>query len=148
MTDFLVEYFMWLKAFHVIAVIAWMAGLLYLPRLFVYHCQVEHGTQAAILFQTMEFKLLKIIMNPAMIVTWVLGLVMIWIQPTLLEFGWMHLKLTAVVLMSVLHMVFAKWRKQFAAGTPKYSEKTYRIWNEAPAVLMVIIVIMAIAEPF
>lgn len=148
MIDFYIANYDWIKAFHVIAVIAWMAGLLYLPRLYVYHCKVEPGSESDSFFQVMEFKLLKIIMNPAMIISWILGLTMLWAMPNLLEFGWMHMKLSAVVFMTVLHMVFAKWRKDFMDGTPRYTEKTYRIWNEAPAVLMVIIVIMAIAEPF
>ena len=148
MDDFLTQYYNWVKAFHVIAVMAWMAGLLYLPRLFVYHTQVAVGSDEDARFQTMEQRLLRIIMNPAMIVSWLLGLIMIWTQPNLFEFGWMHTKMTAVILMTVMHMVFAKWRKGFVNGTNSLSEKTFRIWNEAPAVLMVIIVIMAIAEPF
>lgn len=148
MTDFLTQYYLWIKALHVIAIIAWMAGLLYLPRLFVYHTQAGHGSEAAGYFEIMEYRLLRIIMNPAMIVSWILGLVMLWAMPNLLEFGWMHVKLTGVVLMTALHMVFAKWRKGLAAGTNTISEKTFRLWNEAPAVLMIIIVIMAVAEPF
>lgn len=153
MTDFFVEYYNWLKALHVISIIAWMAGLLYLPRIFVYHSKVAVGSEADGLFRTMENKLLRIIMNPAMIAAWIFGLVMLWAQPNLLEFGWMHAKLTLVVLMTVMHMVFAKWRKGFipSEGSSERmikDEKTYRIWNEAPAVLMILIVILAIAEPF
>ena len=153
MTDFLVEYYNWIKALHVISIIAWMAGLLYLPRLFVYHSKVAVGSDSDALFRTMEHKLLRLIMNPAMIASWIFGLVMLWAQPYLFEFGWMHAKLTLVVLMTILHMVFAKWRKGFIPeeGSSERiikDEKIYRIWNEAPAVLMILIVILAIAEPF
>ena len=142
------QYYLWLKALHVIAIIAWMAGLLYLPRLFVYHVQAGHGSEAAGYFEVMENKLLRIIMNPAMIVSWILGLLMLWADTSLFSAGWMHVKLTGIVLMTALHMVFAKWRKNLAAGTNTRSEKSLRLWNEAPAVLMVIIVIMAIVQPF
>ena len=148
--DILLAYYPWIKSFHIISVIAWMAGLLYLPRLFIYHCQaIQSGSSGNTeTFKVMEAKLLRIIMNPAMILTWVFGLIMIAAQPNLFEFGWMHVKMTCVILMSALHMVFAKWRRDFLSDQPAYTEKTYRIWNEAPAVLMVIIVIAAIAEPF
>lgn len=148
MQDFIGQYYLWFKAFHVISVIAWMAGLLYLPRLFVYHAEAGNGSELSETLKIMENRLLRIIMNPAMIITWVLGLLMIWGNPTLMSGGWMHLKLTLVVLLSVLHMVFAKWRKNFAADQNTRSAKFYRIANEGPTVLMIIIVIMAIVEPF
>lgn len=142
------QHYLWLKAFHVIAVIAWMAGILYLPRLFVYHAAAAKGSEMSETFKTMEAKLLRIIMNPAMIAAWLFGLLMLWANPALLEQGWMHGKLFLVVLMSVMHMVFAKWRKVFAVDANTRPDKVYRLWNEVPALLMVMIVILAIAKPF
>ena len=96
----------------------------------------------------MEERLLRIIMNPAMIATWVFGGLMLYANPSLMEMGWMHVKLTAVLGMTVLHMVFAKWRKNLAKGEKLHSAKFYKVWNEAPTLLMIVIVIMAVAEPF
>lgn len=148
MQDFLLEYYFYIQALHVIAVISWMAGLLYLPRLFVYHVDAKAGSELSETLKIMEAKLLRIIMNPAMIAAWVFALIMIYAQPALFQEGWMHAKLTAVIAMTIMHMVFAKWRKDFAADNNQKSQKFYRIWNEVPAVLMVIIVFMAIAKPF
>lgn len=148
MQNFLLEYYFYVQAGHVISVIAWMAGLLYLPRLYVYHCDAKIGSDMSETFKIMEARLLRIIMNPAMISAWVFALLMIYAQPTLFENGWMHVKFLCVVILSILHMVFAKWRKEFSADSNKRSSKFYRIWNEVPAVLMAIIVIMAVAKPF
>ena len=148
MSDLLFEYYNWIKALHVISVIAWMAGLLYLPRLFVYHANAEKGSDVSEQFKIMERKLLRFIMNPAMIATWIFGILLIVANTTLFEFGWMHLKITLVILMSVLHMVFSKWRKVFERDENTRSHKFYRWWNEAPTILMILIVIAAIAEPF
>ncbi|MDP7141746.1 MAG: protoporphyrinogen oxidase HemJ [Alphaproteobacteria bacterium] len=148
MSDFLFEYYNWIKALHVIAVMSWMAGLLYLPRLFVYHADAKAGSDVSEQFKIMERKLLRFIMNPAMIASWIFGILMIVANTTLFSFGWFHAKLTLVVLMSVLHMVFARWRKTFERDENTRGDKFYRWWNEAPTVLMIIIVIMAIAEPF
>ena len=138
----------WLKAVHVMAVISWMAGLLYLPRLFVYHCGVEPGSHASETFKVMERRLLRGIMTPAMIASWLLGLAMISAQPGLLGQGWLHVKLLAVLVMTVGHMAMAKWRSDFAADHNRHGERFYRMMNEGPAVLMVIIVIMVIVRPF
>lgn len=148
MSIFLLEHYSWLKALHVISIIAWMAGLLYLPRLFVYHSDVVHGSGMDKTFQVMERRLLRFIMNPAMIAAWVFGGLMIAANPALFDSGWLHVKLTCVILLSVLHMVFAKWRKNFATGRNNRAAKFYKIWNEAPTLLMVIIVVMAIVKPF
>jgi len=148
MSDLLFEYYNWIKALHVISVIAWMAGLLYLPRLYVYHANAEKGSDVSEQFKIMERKLLRFIMNPAMIATWIFGILLIVANTTLFEFGWMHLKITLVILMSVLHMVFSKWRKVFERDENTRSHKFYRWWNEAPTILMILIVIAAIAEPF
>jgi len=138
---------LWLKALHIIAVIAWMAGLLYLPRLYVYHCQVADGSEAGELFKVMERRLLKAIMNPAMLVAWALGL---WLAGSQGNFsdGWFHVKLLLVVAMTVFHMVLGKWRKDFEAGNNNHSQKFYRFANEVPTVLMIVIVILVVLKPF
>ena len=139
--------YLWLKALHLIAVMSWMAGLLYLPRLFVYHAMVEPGSVRAQTFKLMERRLLKAIMNPAMIVSWGLGLWMLHQNPSLLVMPWMWVKLACVVLMTACHMVFA-WMRRKLEADQALSEKAYRIWNEGPTILMIIIVIMAVVEPF
>lgn len=148
MIDFLEPYYNWVKAFHVIAVMAWMAGLLYLPRLFVYHAEAGENLDLTTTLSIMERRLLRIIMNPAMIVAWIMGLTMLALNPALMQAGWMHVKLLMVVVMTGLHHVFARWRKDFATGRNTRPGKFYRLWNEVPALVMIIIVIMAVAEPF
>lgn len=148
MQDFLLQYYLWIKAFHVISIIAWMAGLLYLPRLFAYHADAKVGSDQSETFKIMERRLLRVIMNPAMILAWLFGLLMISANPALFENGWMHVKFMLVIVLTILHMVFSKWRKTFATDSNQRPAKLYKIWNEVPAVIMVIIVIMAVAEPF
>lgn len=148
MIDFLGQYYLWLKAFHVIAVISWMAGMLYLPRLYVYHVDAKKGSDLSETLKTMERRLLRCIINPAMIVTFLLGGLMLWVNPDLFQQPWMHMKLTAVILMSVIHGLYARWRKTFERDENVRSVKFYRYWNEAPTILMIIIVIMVVAEPF
>lgn len=148
MQEFLSTYYEWVRALHIISVIAWMAGMLYLPRLFVYHAESETGSDKSETFKVMERRLLRIITNPAMILTWIFGICMLWANPALLSAPWMHIKLTAVVVMSGIHGMLSKWRKDFAADKNTKSAKFYRIINEVPTVLMIIIVIMAVAEPF
>lgn len=148
MQDFLLQYYLWIKAFHVISIIAWMAGLLYLPRLFAYHVEAKPQSDQSETFKTMEARLLRIIMNPAMMAAWLFGILMISANPALFDNGWMHVKFMLVIVLSVLHMVFSKWRKTFSADENKRPAKFYKIWNEVPAVIMVVIVIMAVAEPF
>jgi putative membrane protein len=137
----------WLKAFHLIAVIAWMAGMLYLPRLFVYHCEAEPGSRQSETFKRMERRLLKAIINPAMIATWGLGLWLTWTGPYLTA-GWLHAKLALVLILSGVHGVFARWVKDFAADRNRRSAAFYRIVNEVPTLLMIGIVILAIVKPF
>ncbi len=139
--------YVWVKAFHLIAVMSWMAGLLYLPRLFVYHAMVEAESLRAQTFKLMERRLLRAIMNPAMILSWLLGLWLLHQNPELLVMPWIWVKLTCVVLMTAAHMVFARMRRQLEQDIA-LSEKAYRWWNEVPTILMIIIVIMAIVEPF
>ena len=143
----LLGYYDWIVALHVIAMIAWMAGLFYLPRLFVYHAGTTPGSETSETFKVMEHKLLRIIMNPAMIATWVFGLLAVWAQPAWLSEGWMHVKLTAVVLMSVFHMILAAWRRALAEDRNARSGRFYRIVNEIPTVLLIVIVIMVVVKP-
>ncbi|MCK5444885.1 MAG: protoporphyrinogen oxidase HemJ [Rhodospirillaceae bacterium] len=139
--------FLWVRALHIIAVIAWMAGLLYLPRLYVYHCQVTRGSQASELFKVMERRLLRAIMNPAMIVSWGLGLWMYASMEAWTE-GWMHVKLAALVGLTVAHAMMARWRKEFETDSNARPETFYRIANEVPTALMIVIVIMVVVKPF
>lgn len=148
MSNFLLDHYLIIKALHVIAVIAWLAGLLYLPRLFVYHAQAESGSDKSETFKVMERKLLRAIMNPAMIAVWIFGILMIVANPSLLQNGWLHVKLTCVVLLTILHHVYSSWRKMFMRDQNKYSPRFYRWWNEAPTALMIIIVFMVILKPF
>jgi protoporphyrinogen IX oxidase len=137
----------WLKAFHVIAVIAWMAGMLYLPRLFVYHCEAEPGSKQSETFKVMERRLLKAIINPAMIASWGLGIWLVW-RGSWYVSGWFHAKLVLVLALSALHGFLVRWVRDFAADKNQHSQKFYRIINEVPAVLMVGIVILVVVKPF
>jgi len=137
----------WIKALHVIAVISWMAGMLYLPRLFVYHCEAEIGSKQSETFKVMERRLLKAIINPAMIVTWPAGIYLVWAGHWYLS-GWFHLKLLLVLVMSAVHGFFVGRVRAFAADSNSYSQKFYRIINEVPTVLMIAIVILVIVKPF
>lgn len=136
----------WIKALHVVSIIAWMAGLLYLPRLYVYHCKAEAGSDLAKTLKVMERRLLRAIMNPAMIASWGFGLwLMVLIEAWTLP--WFHAKLLAVLLMTGAHMAMAKWRKDFEADRNQRSEKFYRIVNEVPTLLMIAVVILVIVKP-
>jgi protoporphyrinogen IX oxidase len=137
----------WLKAFHVIALIAWMAGLLYLPRLFVYHCESPKGSIQSETFKIMERRLLKAIMNPAMIATWLLGLILAW-QGGWFTAGWLHAKLALVLALSAVHGLLAKSARIFAADRNERPVRFYRILNEVPTLLMIGIVILVIVKPF
>ena len=137
----------WIKALHVIAVISWMAGMLYLPRLFVYHCEAEPGSKQSETFKVMERRLLKAIINPAMIVTWLAGLYLAWSGHWYTS-GWFHGKLALVLILSGVHGFFSRWVKDFAADQNSRSQKFYRIINEVPTVLMILIVILVIVKPF
>ncbi len=148
MQNFLFEYHEWIEALHVIAVISWMAGMLYLPRLFVYHCEAKKGSEFSEKLKIMEKRLLRYIMNPAMIAVWLLGLMLVYGDPGVMKNGWMHAKLTLVVLMTGTHGFFAATRKKFEKDENTRTQKFYRIVNEVPTVLMILIVIMVIVKPF
>lgn len=139
--------YLWLKALHVISIIAWMAGLVYLPRLFVYHTMQKAGSDASETFKTMERKLLKMIMTPSMISSWIFGLIVA-VQIDAFSDPWFHVKLLMVVGMTAFHMMLGKWRKDFEADQNEKTERFYRLVNEVPTVLMIIIVIMVIVKPF
>jgi putative membrane protein len=142
-------FYLWVKAFHIIAVIAWMAGMLYLPRLFVYHCETLPGSPDSERFKRMERRLLRAIINPAMIAVWVLGLTLSFLPITdAWHQGWFHAKFALVLVMSGVHGLFARWVRAFQADANRHSARFFRIWNEVPTVLLVAIVILAIVKPF
>jgi putative membrane protein len=150
MTDFLAEIYPWTKSLHVISVISWMAGLFYLPRLFVHHTEkVVIGSETDLLFQMMEMKLFKLIMTPAMISTWVFGLCLVF-TPGVVDWseGWPWIKACAVLGMTWFHEWLGARRKDFVAGENNKSGRSYRLMNELPTVLMIVIVVMVIARPF
>jgi len=141
------DLYLWLKALHIIAVIAWMAGLLYLPRLFVYHCDAPVGSLQSETFKVMERRLLRGIMNPAMIAVWALGLLLAW-RGHWWAAGWFHAKLVLVIGISVVHHLLAYWRKDFEADRNRRPAKFYRLWNEVPTVLMLGIVVLVVVKPW
>lgn len=146
MRDFVLGFYPWIKALHLISVIAWMAGLLYLPRLFVYHCAAEKGSVQSETFKTMERRLIRAIMNPAMIATWLFGGLLLMVQDW--SQGWLHTKLLLVVLMTATHHVFSLWRKAFERDANTRPARVFRIANEVPTVLMIAVVILVIVKPF
>ena len=147
MTGFLGEAYLWVKALHIIAVIAWMAGMLYLPRLYVYHCEAEPGSKQSETFKVMERRLLRAIINPAMIGAWILGFMLV-ANADLWDSGWMHAKFALLIAMQLVHAGFARWRRQFAKDDNRHPARFYRIMNEVPTLLMIVIVILAVVRPF
>ncbi|MBS9477481.1 protoporphyrinogen oxidase HemJ [Ancylobacter radicis] len=137
----------WIKALHVMAVISWMAGLFYLPRLMIYHCDAPPGSVQSETFKVMERRLLKAIMNPAMIVTWLAGLYLVWDGGWYLS-GWMHAKFALVLAMSAFHGKCVGWVRDFAGDRNTRAQRYYRFANEVPTLLMIGIVILVIVKPF
>jgi protoporphyrinogen IX oxidase len=140
---------LYVKAFHVTAIIAWMVGLLYLPRLFVYHAETKAGSAQSETFKLMERRLLRVITTPAMVASWVLGLILAF--SGLIDWkadGWFHAKLVLVILLSAFHGLLARWMKDFAQDRNQHSPRFFRIANEVPTVLMIGIVILVIVRPF
>jgi putative membrane protein len=139
----------WTKALHVISLIAWMAGMFYLPRLYVYHCDTRPGSAESERFKVMERRLLKQIVNPAMVATWTFGILLV-LTPGVIDWswGWWHVKLGAVIAMSALHGEFSCWRKDFLHDRNRRPQRFYRIANEAPTLLVMLIVVMVIVRPF
>lgn len=149
MSDLLAVAYPWTKALHIMSVMAWMAGLFYLPRLYVYHAErVSGGIEAAEdLFQTMERRLLRAIMNPAMIAAWVFGVALV-MTPGVIDWGagWVWVKAAGIIAMSVFHMWLARVRREFEAGTNRRSGRSYRVMNEVPTLLMILIVISVVVK--
>jgi putative membrane protein len=145
----LIHLYPWVLSLHVISLIAWMAGLFYLPRLYVYHCQVASGSVESERFKVMERRLLKQIMTPAMIATWFFGILLV-LTPGIITWtqGWWYVKLVSVLILSGFHGASSKWRKDFLNDRNKRPERFYRVANEVPTILMVVIVIMVIVKPF
>ena len=139
--------YLWIKALHLIAVMSWMAALLYMPRLFIYHTDAAPGSEQSETFKMMEQRLLKVIMNPAMMITWALGLYLAW-SVYGFQGGWLHVKLLLVVLLTGVHMMFSRAVRAFARDENTRSARYWRIMNEAPTLLMILIVIMAVVKPF
>jgi putative membrane protein len=146
MSDFIVAWYPWIKALHIVAVISWMAGLLYLPRLFVYHCAAAPGSELSETLKIMERRLLRGIMNPAQGVAFVLGGLMVWVQDWSQQ--WLIAKLVLVAGLVVVHHLLALWRKDFAEDRNTRPARFYRLWNEVPTALMIGIVILVIVRPF
>jgi putative membrane protein len=143
------DYYLWIKAAHIIAVVAWMAGMLYLPRLYVYHCETTPGSAESERFKVMERRLLRGIINPSMIAVWVLGLTLAFIPASGgWGQGWLHAKLALVLALSALHGAFSRWRKDFERDQNRHSQRFYRVWNEVPALLLIAIVILVVVKPF
>ena len=147
MIGFLGEAYLWVKALHIIAIIAWMAGMLYLPRLFIYHCAAEPGSVQSETFKVMERRLLRAIINPAMVLAWVLGLALVtnlgaWGEP------WMHAKFAAVIGLSTIHGYFSRCQRDFDNDDNRHSARFYRYMNEIPTVLMIAIVLLVVLRPF
>ena len=146
--EFLQNSYSWLLSFHIISVISWMAGMFYLPRLFVYHTRLEAGSQASEMFKEMERKLMRIIINPAMTASWIFGLALSIGQDSWHAGGWFYIKFAAVTLMSAFHGYLSMWRKAFERDENIHSEKYFRMMNEVPTILMIIIVFMVFLRPF
>jgi putative membrane protein len=139
--------YLWFKAFHIVAVIAWMAGMLYLPRLFVYHCEAEPGSAQSETFKVMERRLLRAIINPAMIATWALGLWLAW-DAGFFSDAWLHAKVALVVALSGVHGFFVRCVRDFADDRNTRPQRFYRLINEVPTLLMILIVILVAVKPF
>ncbi len=149
MTTWLSDLYPWIKALHIIGVIAWMAGLLYLPRLFVYHCAATAGSESSEMLKVMERRLLRIIVNPAMVATFLFGGLLV-LVPGRVDWasGWWQLKLLLVLALAAGHGMMAGWRRDFEADANRRPARFYRIANEVPTVLMIAIVVLAVVKPF
>ena len=148
MDEILASIYPWVKSLRIISIIAWMAGMLYLPRLFVYHCDAPPGSDKSETFKIMERRLLRAIINPAMIASFVFG-TMLLLTPGIVDWTawWVYLKLFLVLVMTAVHGLFSRWRKDFEADANTKTSKTFRIANEAPTLLMIVIVILVVVKP-
>ncbi len=141
------DLYLWIKALHIIAVISWMAAIFYLPRLFIYHTDAPAGSQQSETFKVMERRLIKVIMNPAMMISWLLGLYLAW---SVYGFsgGWLHAKIGLVIVLTVTHVYFTRSAKRFARDENLRPARHWRLMNEVPTVLMILIVILVVVKPF
>lgn len=139
--------YLWVKALHVVAIISWLAGMLYLPRLFIYHCDAPKGSEQSETFKIMERRLLRLIINPAMVLSWVLGIWMAWTMD-FFGTGWFQAKLLLVMILSAVHGYFSGAVRRFAEDRNELSPRAWRMWNEVPTALMILIVILVIVKPF
>src|ERR1700731_2818151 len=139
--------YLWIKVLHILAIISWIAGMLYLPRLFVYHAEAPRGSPQARTFVVMERRLMRAIMLPTLLVTWITGLTLA-VQGGFVHAGWFHAKFALVIALSALHEYFAKIQKGLAEETNRHGSRFFRIVNEAPTVLMAAIVILVVFKPF
>lgn len=148
MDSVLISLYPWIKSLHIISVIAWMAGMLYLPRLFVYHCDAAPGSDKSETFKIMERRLLRAIINPAMIASFVFGGILL-ITPGVIDWSawWIYVKLALVILMTAVHGLFSRWRRAFEADRNTLSARTFRMVNEVPTLLMVIVVFLVVVKP-
>ena len=149
MLEALNPFYLWIKAFHIIAVIAWMAGMLYLPRLFFYHCDAQPGSAESERFKIMERRLLRIILNPAMAAVWLLGLTLALTPASGGPMqGWLMTKFALVLGLSAVHGLFSRWRKDLDIDRNRHGKRFYAAWNEVPALLMIAIVVLVVVKPF
>ena len=149
MADILTAAYTWLLSLHLISVMFWMAGMYYLPRLFVYHAEAIENNEPFKVFERMEYNLIRIIINPAMIAAWIFGLLLLFSPGQIESAGyWLPIKLFAVIFLSVYHVMLSSWRKKFLLETPPKSSNFFRIINEIPPILTILIVIMVIVKPF
>lgn len=147
MVGFLGEGYLWMKAFHIMAVMAWLAGMWYQPRLYIYHCEAEPGSQMSETFKVMERRLLRAIINPAMIASWISGVALVAHLDAWTE-AWMVWKFVLLIGMQISHASYARWRRHFAEDANRHSHVYYRVQNEVPTVLMIGIVILVVVRPF
>jgi putative membrane protein len=143
------DWYPWILSGHIISIIAWMAGMFYMPRLFAYHAEAEVGSDKSETFKIMERRLLWAIINPAMIAAWICGILLV-LTPGIVDWamGWPWVKATIVLAMSGLHGLLSRWRRQFASDRNIHTTRFYKLINEVPTVMMIVIVIMVVAKPF
>ncbi|WP_194966794.1 protoporphyrinogen oxidase HemJ [Rickettsia endosymbiont of Cardiosporidium cionae] len=142
------SYYDWYKAAHIISVICWMSGMLYMPRLFVYHSKVKYNSESDVIFKTMERRLMNIIMNPSIVLTYIFGLTNSYIYGIEALGTWFHIKMVSVTVLTFFHFMEIKWKNDFLHNRNKHSERFYRIVNEIPSLFMLIAVIMVVVKPF
>jgi putative membrane protein len=147
MDDVLISYYPWVKSLHIISIIAWMAGMLYLPRLYIYHCDAPPGSDKSETFKIMERRLLRAIINPAMIASFVFGIALL-LTPGIVDWSawWIYVKLALVLAMTAAHGVFSRWRKDFESDSNTRPARTFRIANEVPTLLMIVIVFLVVIK--